>query len=429
MLAVLLTLLACVQSAGQGDFPIPLVFGPTAGCFGPHIPGLCLRRSHVSRTPSFSARRQAVLGRMFPGSPCTAPMSVGSLRGAELGAGVAAVSAVRPAVVSPAERLGIRALHAARTQVLAEEGDDEDEDFGDEDDGEADMGKVNELLPADCMSVQEIGAVGGFFMVLTWIVLVVTAIFMAIKAYQAGPEVQVQKYYYLNAFLCAVASYSYFAMFSGMGWETIEGCRQYFYVRFIELGVSMSITIFSLGLLAGQDTPTVLAVMGSGVGSVHALYMGGIALVPLSKFLWFLFALALFAPVVFALLREFRQTVTPPLFTPPDLQFPSPDAAVLYRPAALNLRSPQARTVRLIHSREICITQPHGARPVHQMLLEVYTIAETIDGGQGPRKSRNVHRQGQLATPNETLWLVPYFDRPSSKYSYHPTPVTGVRRS
>ncbi|KAJ1493686.1 hypothetical protein T484DRAFT_1928756 [Baffinella frigidus] len=215
-------------------------------------------------------------------------------------------SAVRPAELSPAE-LGIRARQAARTQVLAEE--DDDEDYGDEDDGEAESGKVNVLLPADCLSVQEIGAVGGFFMVLTWMVLVVASIFMAIKAYQVGPEVQVQKYYYLNAFLCAVASYSYFAMFSGMGWETIEGCRQYFYVRFIELGVSMSITIFSLGLLAGQDTATLLAVMGSGVGSVYALYMGGIALVPLSKFLWFFFALALFAPVVFALLREFRQTV------------------------------------------------------------------------------------------------------------------------
>ena len=342
-----------------------------------------------------------------------------------MGPGVAAVSVVRPVAVSPAEQLGMRARHAARTQVLAEEGDDEDEDYGDEDDGEADMGKVNKLLPADCMSVQEIGAVGGFFMVLTWIVLVVTAIFMAIKAYQAGPEVQVQKYYYLNAFLCAVASYSYFAMFSGMGWETIEGCRQYFYVRFIELGVSMSITIFSLGLLAGQDTPTVLAVMGSGVGSVHALYMGGIALVPLSKFLWFLFALALFAPVVFALLREFRQTVTPPLFTPPDLQFPSPDAAVLYRPAALNLRSPQARTVRLIQSQDVYHPPPwREAGPSNAIGGVHHTMAETIVGGQGPRKSRNVHRQGQLAIPDDTLWPVPYFDLPSSQRSYYPTPVT-----
>lgn len=38
-------------------------------------------------------------------------------------------------------------------------------------------------------------------------------------------------FYYINAYICGVAVFSYFSMISGMGWETIMGCRQFFYVR------------------------------------------------------------------------------------------------------------------------------------------------------------------------------------------------------
>jgi bacteriorhodopsin len=71
----------------------------------------------------------------------------------------------------------------------------------------------------------------GAFMVFTWILLLITALFMVFKAVQPQTEVSVKKFYFLNAFICGVATYSYFAMFSGMGWETIEGCRQFFYIR------------------------------------------------------------------------------------------------------------------------------------------------------------------------------------------------------
>ena len=137
------------------------------------------------------------------------------------------------------------------------------------------------------------------------------------------------RYYYLNAFLCASASYAYFAMFSGMGWETVTGtqftcftgtnaqipdaggagCRQYFYIRHVDWAVSCSLVILSLGLLATQDHATIYAVMGSSVGMVYAGYLAAIGLVPLVKWLWFLLAFILYIPVVYALLREFRQTV------------------------------------------------------------------------------------------------------------------------
>ena len=47
-------------------------------------------------------------------------------------------------------------------------------------------------------------------MVLVWICLVTAGIFMAFKGAQA--EQAVKKYYYLNVFLCASASYDYFAL-------------------------------------------------------------------------------------------------------------------------------------------------------------------------------------------------------------------------
>jgi bacteriorhodopsin len=48
-------------------------------------------------------------------------------------------------------------------------------------------------------------------------------------------------------------------MFSGMGWETVAGCRQYFYIRHIDWGITCPLIIYSLGLLATQDLATILA--------------------------------------------------------------------------------------------------------------------------------------------------------------------------
>mmetsp|Transcript_35514 Transcript_35514/g.71104 ORF Transcript_35514/g.71104 Transcript_35514/m.71104 type:complete len:115 (-) Transcript_35514:699-1043(-) len=92
-----------------------------------------------------------------------------------------------------------------------------------------DEGAVARLLPADCLAIEEIGASGAVFDVLAWIALLVTALFMSFKAMNADPERR--KFYYINAFVCGVAAFSYFAMISGMGWETVMGCRQFFYVR------------------------------------------------------------------------------------------------------------------------------------------------------------------------------------------------------
>mmetsp|Transcript_35400 Transcript_35400/g.86202 ORF Transcript_35400/g.86202 Transcript_35400/m.86202 type:complete len:263 (-) Transcript_35400:162-950(-) len=163
----------------------------------------------------------------------------------------------------------------------------------------------SDVVPADCLSIQEIGTVAGVFLIIAWVALLVTGLFMALKAMQV--ESESKKFYYLNAFICAVACYSYFAMFSGMGWQTVMGCRQFFYIRYVDWAVTTPLTILSLGILAGQDYATVFAVMGADVGMILAGYLGSVALVPAVKWLWFLLGLGLFVLVFLGIAREFRQ--------------------------------------------------------------------------------------------------------------------------
>lgn len=128
-----------------------------------------------------------------------------------------------------------------------------------------------DVLPADCLSIQEIGSVAGVFMVVAWVLLLITGLFMAFKASQVDHASK--PFYYLNSFICAVAVFSYFGMFSGMGWQTITGCRQFFYIRYIDWAVTTALTILALGLLAGQDTATIAAVMGADLGMIISGYV------------------------------------------------------------------------------------------------------------------------------------------------------------
>lgn len=79
--------------------------------------------------------------------------------------------------------------------------------------------------------------------------------------------------------------------------------------RYVDWAVTTPLMILNLGLLAGEDTVMIAAVMGADVGMIVAGYLGAVALVPTVKWLWFIIGLAVFAPVVIALVRTFRQTV------------------------------------------------------------------------------------------------------------------------
>lgn len=86
------------------------------------------------------------------------------------------------------------------------------------------------------------------------------------------------------------------------------GCRQFFYVRYIDWMITLPLLTLSLGMLAGQDLVTVAAIAGANMMMVEAGYLGSVALVPTVKWLWFLIALLVFIPVVFAVVRIFRQS-------------------------------------------------------------------------------------------------------------------------
>jgi len=98
-------------------------------------------------------------------------------------------------------------------------------------------------------------------------------------------------------------------MLSGQGWTAIAGCRQFFYVRYLDWLVTTPLLILDLGLIAGQDNVTILAVIGADVLMIIAGYMGAVSVVTTVKWFWFLFGMAMFLPVVYSLARTFRETV------------------------------------------------------------------------------------------------------------------------
>lgn len=53
----------------------------------------------------------------------------------------------------------------------------------------------------------------------------------------------------------------------------------------------------------------VLSCCALAVGMCFATYVGSVGTVPIVKWLWFFIALLLFVPIVYVLLREFRQSV------------------------------------------------------------------------------------------------------------------------
>ena len=64
---------------------------------------------------------------------------------------------------------------------------------------------------------------------------------------RAFVSLSLPRYYFINTFICAVATFSYFAMLSGQGWTAIAGCRQFFYVRYLDWLVTTPLLILDLG--------------------------------------------------------------------------------------------------------------------------------------------------------------------------------------
>ncbi len=94
---------------------------------------------------------------------------------------------------------------------------------------------------------------------LGFLALAVTTVVMVAKA--ANADAERRKYYFTNTFICAVATFAYFAMLSGQGWTAIAGCRQFFYVRYLDWLVTTPLLILDLGNFLAQVFRSIIEVV------------------------------------------------------------------------------------------------------------------------------------------------------------------------
>jgi bacteriorhodopsin len=47
------------------------------------------------------------------------------------------------------------------------------------------------------------------------------------------------------------------------GWTAIAGCRQFFYARYADYGITMPLIILQLGIVAGADGAQIAATIGA----------------------------------------------------------------------------------------------------------------------------------------------------------------------
>jgi bacteriorhodopsin len=160
--------------------------------------------------------------------------------------------------------------------------------------------------PPACGNVEDAGSIGVGALTLGLGAMAVTTVVCIAKA--ASADAARRKHYFCSTFICAVAMFAYLAMLSGQGWTASAGCRQFFYVRYLDWLITTPLLVLELGLVAGQDSETITAVVGADVLMIVAGYMGAVSVTTV-KWVWFLLSMAMFVLVVFSLARTFRQTV------------------------------------------------------------------------------------------------------------------------
>ena len=52
-------------------------------------------------------------------------------------------------------------------------------------------------------------------------------------------------------------------MLSGQGWTAVEGCRQFFYARYIDWMITFPMIAILLGTIAGSDWTVILGAIGA----------------------------------------------------------------------------------------------------------------------------------------------------------------------
>jgi len=168
--------------------------------------------------------------------------------------------------------------------------------------------KSSSTVPQECSTVEILGSTGVGALVVTFLALLVTTVAVLFKAH--GASAAKRKFYYINSYITGIATLAYFAMLSDQGWVAITGCRQFFYARFVDMGITTPLILLHLGTIAGVDSITITALMSSDVLMVYCAYMGAISVVATVKWFWFLFSVAFFIPIVYSLTRSFREAAT-----------------------------------------------------------------------------------------------------------------------
>jgi bacteriorhodopsin len=160
------------------------------------------------------------------------------------------------------------------------------------------------LAPTACTTIEEVGSTGVGALTIAFLILAVsTIVFIA----RTGSATTQKKNYYCNVFICGFATMAYFAMLSGQGWTAVAGCRQFFYARYVDMGVTFPLVILNLGLIAGVEGAMIAAVIGAQVISTGSAYLGAVSVVTTVKWFWFVISLAVFTLVIYSIAVSFRE--------------------------------------------------------------------------------------------------------------------------
>ena len=119
---------------------------------------------------------------------------------------------------------------------------------------------IESLSPAACTTIEEVGSTGVGALTIVFLVLAVSTIVFIARSSSAK---ETKQYYFCSIYICAFSTLAYFAMLSGQGWTAVAGCRQFFYVRYVDYAITLPLIILQLGLIAGAETSIIAATIGA----------------------------------------------------------------------------------------------------------------------------------------------------------------------
>lgn len=160
--------------------------------------------------------------------------------------------------------------------------------------------------PAKCKEYQDyINGTGEYFISLAFIGLVLCTVVFLLMASRA--EREKQKFFYTITFISGISAMFYVAMLTAEGITIIRGCREEFYVRYIDWFFTMPLIVLVLCMIANIDMFDTYCCMGSTAIMVFSFLSSTLA-VPLAvKWSWLAIAAISFVPIAYSVLSPFRR--------------------------------------------------------------------------------------------------------------------------